>query len=62
MGIKKIKALRKSLGLNQSEFGQMVGLKKQSISRYERGDREPNLATIEKIAKALNVKISDIID
>ena len=52
----KIKQLRKQLGLTQEELGNLVGVQKAAINKYETGV-VVNLkqATIASLAKALHV-------
>lgn len=49
-----ITRLRKDQGLSQEELADRVGLKKQSISNIERGNRYPTFETLERIASVLN--------
>ena len=49
----RIKNLRKSKGLTQSELGEKLGLTKVSISCYENGTRFPDLETFELLVDAL---------
>lgn len=56
----RIKDIRKNLGLTQKELANKTGLTRESIGNYERGDRTPDINSIIKISKALNVEISDI--
>ena len=51
----KLKKLRDSAGLTQSELANITGGCVQTISRYETGSREPKISDLEKIADALNV-------
>ena len=44
-----IKALRKSKDLTQEQFGKEFGVDKRTVSTWENGISEPNLATIAKI-------------
>jgi len=44
---KRLKTLRKSMGLNQTDFGQIFGLKYQSISDIERGIKFPSKTAVE---------------
>lgn len=46
--------LRKERGLSQEELADKAGLKKQSISNIERGNRYPTFETLERIANVLN--------
>ena len=56
----KIKLFRKQKKLTQEQLGQLVDLSGVAIMRYEKGQREPNRETIEKIAKVLEVAPSQI--
>ncbi|NTB01606.1 helix-turn-helix domain-containing protein [Agrobacterium tumefaciens] len=38
----QIKRLRKSMRLNQAQFGKMVGVEQSSVCRWERGYENPN--------------------
>ena len=59
---KKIRAIRKQKGLTIKEVAKFVGVSEQAISQYERGIREPNLSTIDRIAEALNVTRLDLLE
>ena len=56
-----IKEARKLKGLTQEELGKLIGLSGVAIMRYEKGQREPNMETIEKIANVLNIHPIDLI-
>lgn len=59
----KIKALRKSMGLNQTELGQRVGVQKNAVSKWECGRVEDiPTSTIKAIANLFNVPASYLID
>lgn len=51
----KLAELRVGQGLTQEDLGKKIGLQQATISAYERNYREPNFATCEKLADALNV-------
>jgi DNA-binding XRE family transcriptional regulator len=51
----KIKAARKGAGMTQQQLSEKVGLAMNSISRYESGERFPDIYVLQKIATALNV-------
>ncbi len=57
---KKIQTLRKSLGYSQERFAEMVGISRTHVGHIEQGRKSPSLKAIEKIAKILKVKISDL--
>jgi len=51
----RIKELRKSLGLNQTEFGNRIGVKQGTIAGYENGIRVPLDAVITSICREFHV-------
>ena len=58
--IVKIKLLRLKNNMTQSELAIKAGLNPNSYAKIERGERSPSVKTIEKLAKVLGVKSSDI--
>lgn len=60
---KLIKDARIAKGLTQEELGNMVGVQKSAIAKYENG-RVVNIkrSTLKGLAKALDLKGSDLID
>ena len=58
---KRIKKIRKQKGLSQIELGDSIGVSQQVITNYERGLREPNIETLLKIARALDVSLETLI-
>lgn len=56
---KRIRELRNKLGVSQEEFADMVGLDRTYITSVECGKRNISIVNIEKIAKALNVSLSE---
>lgn len=58
----KIKELRKRKGLTQEELAELIQMEQNSISVMESGRNFPTLGTLEKIAKVLDVKLSDFFD
>ncbi len=57
----KIRALRAESGLTQESLGELTGLDRTYISGIERGVRNPSLKNVDKIAKALKVKVSELV-
>ena len=47
----RLKEYRAKIDVNQSEFGKMVGVSRQTISQIERGDYSPSVTLALKIAK-----------
>jgi transcriptional regulator with XRE-family HTH domain len=54
----EIRRLRKSLDLTVAELGLAAGISAGMLSKIENGGTSPSLATLDALAKALNVPIS----
>lgn len=59
---KRIKELRKYMGLSQEEFGNRLGISKSAISKIEKGDFEPAQRTIKAICREFNVSYAWLVD
>lgn len=57
----KIKALRRSHYLNQSQFAKMIGVTQSAISQWENDMTRPNSYQLEAIAKAFNISIDELL-
>lgn len=51
----RIRLLRKELKLNQTDFGERIGVKQASVAGYEAGIRTPLDAVITSICREFNV-------
>lgn len=51
----RIKELRKALGLNQTDFGEKIGIKQGSVAGYESGVRTPLDSVILSMCREFNV-------
>lgn len=60
--LNKLKEYRAQLGVNQQDFGKMVGVSRQTISLIERGDYSPSVTLALKIARACGVTVEDIFE
>jgi transcriptional regulator with XRE-family HTH domain len=60
--MEKIKIFRKRRGLTQEQLAEMVGLTRSVISKYESGMVSPNYVMLNKIAGALGVPISLLVE
>lgn len=58
---KTLRELRLKAGLTQEKLGLEADLRRTFVSLLELGQQQPSLTTIFKLAKALNVKPSEII-
>jgi len=57
-----IKTQRASLGISQEELAHRAGLHRTYVSDLERGVRNPSVASIEKIARALELSVSKLFE
>lgn len=55
----RIKELAKAKGVSIVSLARMVGITQPNMSNLANGKATPSLETLEKIANALNVSISD---
>lgn len=51
----RIKYVRKEVGLTQSEFGDRIGVKHNSVAQFEAGSRNPSEQTIKMICREFHV-------
>ena len=58
---KRLKKLRKTRSLTQVDLAVAVGLSPSYIGAIEQGTRQPSLKTLNKLARALGVRIKDLI-
>lgn len=58
---KKIQKRRKDLGLTQEDLGDKVGISRAYMGYIEQGRYAPSLEVLEKIAKQLKVRTSDLL-
>ena len=58
----KVRELRMAQGMSQEMLAQKSGLHRTYIGGIERGERNISLVNIEKIANALNLSLTDIVD
>lgn len=58
----RIKQLRKSTGLSQEKFALKIDMDRTYFATVESGKRNVSIQNIEKIAKGLNISISELFD
>jgi transcriptional regulator with XRE-family HTH domain len=56
-----LRELRKQAGLTQEQLGFEAELERNYISMLERGERQPTLTTLVKLAKPLRKKASQLV-
>lgn len=57
---KRIADLRKEKGLTQEQLAIKINMDRTFIGYIEKGNRKPSINTVNKIARALGVKIDEI--
>lgn len=55
----RLKEIRNNKNLSQEKLASIAGLHRTYISDIERGNKNVSLQNIEKLSKALRVKVSD---
>lgn len=58
----KLATLREKRGLSQRALAKLSKVTNVTIARIETGVYDPRLSTLRRLAKALKVKISELID
>lgn len=59
---KRIKKRRNDLGMTQEDLAEKVGVSRVYIGYVEQGRNTPSLEILEKIAKALKIKLSELVN
>lgn len=59
----KLKFIRESKNIGVNELGRMIGVSPSYISALEKGTKKnPSLEVLDKIAKALNIPVTDLVN
>ena len=56
-----IRRAREEKGLSQEDFAELTGHHRTYIGFLERGERSPNVETVQRIARALGLNASDLL-
>ena len=59
---KKFKEIRKTAGITQDAFSELLGLETSSLSNIETGKSFPSMQTVINVIKKFNVNPVDIFD
>ena len=59
---KSVRKLRIERFMSQAELSQVAGVSPAHLGRIERNEHDPHLSTIRKIAEALGVDPSELVD
>ena len=57
----RLKTLREQRGLSQEALAAKAGISRTYLARLETARQDPRLSTLEKLAKALRVKVHDLV-
>ena len=55
--LNRLKEIRQEKNLSQTDIAKALGVTRQAISLYEKGEREPKLETWQKLADFFNVPV-----
>jgi len=58
----RLKTLREARGLTQEELAAKVGVSRAYLARLEMGRHDPPLSRLRKLARALRVKIAQLVE
>jgi transcriptional regulator with XRE-family HTH domain len=58
----RLKTLRERRGMTQEQLAKKSGVGRSHLARLETGRQDPTLSTIEKLAKALGVKVGRLLE
>ena len=56
-----LKRLRERRGLTQQQLAERVGVHRVTVAKLETGALRPGVDVLEGLAKALNVKVTDLL-
>lgn len=59
---KHLRQLRKRKGYSGVELASILGVDKQFLSRLELGQSDPRLSTLIRLAQALDLHVSELLD
>ena len=60
--MKGLAAIRKRKGMTQAQLADLAGITRVSVARYETTDRNPNVNTAKRLARALGVSVSELLE
>lgn len=56
----KIRQIREARGLTQKEVALTIGMDQSQYSKIEKGKTDPSTSTLEKVAKAIGIGLSEL--
>ncbi len=58
----RLKELRAKRNMSQADLARASGVSREYIARLELAQQDPTLGTLEKLAKALRVKVGKLVE
>ena len=58
----KIRLIREAKGLTQEQVAEKLEMSPNAYGNIERGDNDPKLSKLQKIAEILEIRLSDLVD
>ncbi|MFI3220392.1 MAG: helix-turn-helix transcriptional regulator [Methylococcales bacterium] len=58
----KIRLIRETKGLTQEQVAEKLGMSPSSYGDIERGENDPKLSKLQKIAEILEMQLSELVD
>lgn len=58
----RLKQLRADQGMTQETLAKKAGISRVYVARLETGKQDPTLTTLKKLAKALKVKVAELVE
>jgi len=58
----KVRLLRTKSKFSQEKLAEFAEINKNTVGMIERGEISPSIETLEKIAKALNIELKELVD
>jgi transcriptional regulator with XRE-family HTH domain len=59
---KRVREERENKGISQERLGQLAGVHRTYIGMIERAEKNITLTNMQKIARALGMRVNDLID
>lgn len=57
-----LKVQRAKLGINQGKLGELAGVSRQTISSIERGEYNPSITLVLKLAQIFDTSVEEIFE
>lgn len=57
-----LRSARKKLGLSQEQVAERSGVHATEVSRIEAGKRDPRVTTVERLARAVEVRPGELLE